>query len=174
MALINLTLGSGMDDQRLYSLESDKRYRANSGNHSAYHSNFGAVGHSACVTLVYGGTAYCWMQGNNCMQCHISTVQGSDTMHDQTKWGTLQLYLIHVTFQHVESHKDNGQITILLQLAWMNIEMDEDGRCKVLVDGPKEQLSRVSSEGWVCSIKGKQITSHLTMSLQNISMELHF
>ncbi len=43
---------------------------------------------------------------------------------------------IHLVFQHVKGHQDSGQMTVLPCLAWMNIEMDECAKEKVLEAQP--------------------------------------
>jgi len=43
------------------------------------------------------------------------------------------------TFQHVKGHQDHGQIMVLPWATWMNIEMDENAKHKVSLEGPHEQ-----------------------------------
>ncbi len=81
-------------------------------------------------------------------------------------WALRKLLPIQVKFKHVKGHQDGNQITALLQLAWMNIEMDADAKHKVSVDGPHEQMDPIPFEGWTCAIKGRCIIKHLMEELR--------
>ncbi len=73
---------------------------------------------------------------------------------------------IQLVFQHVKGHQDSGQTTVLPRLAWMNIEMDECAKKKVLEAQPMGQVGGIPHEGWVCIIDGKRIIKHLTTNLR--------
>jgi len=65
----------------------------------------------------------------------------------------------------MKGHQDSGQTTVLPCLAWMNIEMDEHAKQKVLEGNPTHG-GGIPHEGWVCIIDGKQTIKHLlTMAL---------
>jgi len=81
-------------------------------------------------------------------------------------WSLRQLLPHHITFQHIKGHQDGGQIMVLPYVAsWMNIEMDNYAKWKVSVDRPHEQLEGTPYKGWICSIKGRRITKHLSEAL---------
>jgi len=60
-----------------------------------------------------------------------------------------QSLLVKLSFQHVKSHQNSGQTTVLPRLAWMNIEMDERAKQKV-VEGNPTHGGGLPYEGWVC------------------------
>jgi len=62
--------------------------------------------------------------------------------------------------------KTPAQTIVLSREAWMNIEMDEHAKWKVLVDSPHVQLQSIPYEGWSCLIEGKRITKHLAEALR--------
>jgi len=77
-----------------------------------------------------------------------------------------KLLPIQVSFEHVKGHQDDGQITVLPRLAWMNIEMDLCAKRKVTSTGSHALTNGIPHEGWTCSIEGKRIVKHLTMALR--------
>jgi len=50
-------------------------------------------------------------------------------------------------------------------MEWMNIEMDEHAKQKV-IEGTLAQGRGLPYEGWVCRIEGNQIINHLTAALR--------
>jgi len=73
---------------------------------------------------------------------------------------------IQLTFEHVKGHQDQGTITALPWVAWMNIEMDSCTKNKLLSAVASTQQDKIPFEGWTCSIEGRCVVKHLTKALR--------
>ncbi len=73
---------------------------------------------------------------------------------------------LKLIFEHVKGHQDQGLITALPRLAWMNIEMDALAKNKLLLATAHNQLEKIPFESWTCSIEGRRTIKHLPLALR--------
>jgi len=66
-----------------------------------------------------------------------------------------------------KGHQDTGQPTAHMQLASMNIEMDEKAKAAIQVGYQGPIQYRIPGEGWCCYINKERITKHLVTKLWN-------
>jgi len=72
---------------------------------------------------------------------------------------------IKLRFEHIKGHQDQGMITALPWLAWMNIEMDLQAKHALLSAEPNDIQDKIPFEGWTCLIGGWHSIKHLTVAL---------
>jgi len=70
-----------------------------------------------------------------------------------------------MSFIHVKGHQDQGLITALPWLAWMNIEMDLLTKYKLLSAELTDSTDKIPFEGWTCMIEGQWVIKHLPTAL---------
>jgi len=73
---------------------------------------------------------------------------------------------LQVTFTHVKGHQDQGLITALPRLAWMNIEMDGLAKQKLSQGERTANNDPIPFEGWTCRIEGLRVIKHLPKALR--------
>jgi len=72
---------------------------------------------------------------------------------------------VNSTLIHVKGHQDTGATTILLQMAWMNIEMDMATKQKVDSTMPYSGPWKMSGEPWSCKIEGQKLVRNIERQL---------
>jgi len=72
---------------------------------------------------------------------------------------------IKLRFEHVKGHQDQGVITALPRLAWMNIEMHLRAKHTLLSTELNDIQDKIPFEGWTCLIEGWHVVKHLTAAL---------
>jgi len=72
---------------------------------------------------------------------------------------------LQISFTHIKGHQDQGLITALPRLAWMNIEMDALAKQKLSQGERITMTDQIPFKGWICRIEGQRVIKHLPKAL---------